>query len=53
MACAVAGLKSNGAVTIHNAESIRKSFPDFYDILKSVGAQIDILESSFSDAFND
>ena len=53
MACAVAGLKSNGAITIHNADSIKKSFPDFYAVLQSLGAQIDILESSFSDAFND
>jgi 3-phosphoshikimate 1-carboxyvinyltransferase len=53
MACAVAGLKSNGAITINEAEAINKSFPDFYSVLKSLGAQIDIRESSFSDAFND
>jgi 3-phosphoshikimate 1-carboxyvinyltransferase len=52
MACAVAGLKSNGAITINEAEAINKSFPDFYSVLKNLGAQIDILESSFSDAFN-
>jgi 3-phosphoshikimate 1-carboxyvinyltransferase len=53
MACAVAGLRSTGSIVIQNAESINKSFPDFYTVLKSLGAQVDILESSFSDAFND
>ena len=53
MACAVAGLKSNGPIVIQNAESINKSFPDFYTVLKTAGARIEILESSFSDAFND
>jgi 3-phosphoshikimate 1-carboxyvinyltransferase len=53
MACAVAGLKSNGAITINEAEAINKSFPDFYSVMQTLGAQIDIRESSFSDAFND
>jgi 3-phosphoshikimate 1-carboxyvinyltransferase len=53
MACAVAALRSTGAIIIQHAESINKSFPDFYTVLKSLGAQVDILESSFSDAIND
>ena len=53
MACAVAGLRSNGAITINEAEAINKSFPDFYSVMQTLGAQIDIRESSFSDALND
>ncbi|MES2372667.1 MAG: 3-phosphoshikimate 1-carboxyvinyltransferase [Bacteroidota bacterium] len=40
MACAVAGLKANGEVVIEEAEAINKSYPDFYDHLKKLGATI-------------
>jgi 3-phosphoshikimate 1-carboxyvinyltransferase len=41
MACAVAALKAGGPVTISDADAISKSYPDFYEDLKSVGARID------------
>lgn len=40
MACAVAGLKAAGAVTIEVAEAINKSYPDFYDDIKKLGGQL-------------
>ena len=42
MACAVAALKANGAVVIDEAEAINKSYPDFYDHLKQLGASLSI-----------
>lgn len=40
MSCAVAALKAEGATTIEEAEAINKSYPDFYDHLKTLGAQV-------------
>lgn len=40
MACAVAGLRANGAVVIEEADAINKSYPTFYEHLKLLGAQI-------------
>ncbi len=40
MACAVAALKAEGDVMIEEAEAINKSFPDFYEHLKKLGAII-------------
>lgn len=40
MACAVAALKADGQVTIEDAEAINKSYPDFYDHLKQLGADL-------------
>lgn len=40
MACATAALKADGAVTIEEAEAINKSYPDFYDHLKELGATV-------------
>ncbi len=40
MACAVAALKANGETTIHNAEAINKSYPDFYDHLQKLNANV-------------
>ena len=40
MACAVAGLKAMGEVTIEEADAINKSYPAFYDHLKHLGAII-------------
>ncbi len=40
MACAVAGLKANGGVTVEEAEAINKSYPDFYGHLKKLGTTI-------------
>jgi 3-phosphoshikimate 1-carboxyvinyltransferase len=40
MACAIAGLPASGEVVIEEAEAINKSYPDFYDHLKKLGAVI-------------
>jgi 3-phosphoshikimate 1-carboxyvinyltransferase len=40
MACAVAALKANGEVTIEDAEAINKSYPNFYEHLKQLGAPV-------------
>ncbi len=42
MACAVAGLKAEGDVTIEEAEAINKSYPDFYEHLKLLGASLSL-----------
>ena len=42
MACAVAALKANGEVIIEEAEAINKSYPDFYEHLQKLGANINI-----------
>jgi 3-phosphoshikimate 1-carboxyvinyltransferase len=42
MACAVAALNANGEVLIEEAEAINKSYPDFYEHLKKLGAQVKI-----------
>ncbi len=42
MACAVAGLKAEGDVTIEEAEAINKSYPDFYEHLKLLGASVSL-----------
>jgi 3-phosphoshikimate 1-carboxyvinyltransferase len=40
MACAVAGLKANNEVIIEEAEAINKSYPNFYEHLKQLGATV-------------
>lgn len=40
MACAVAGLKATGFTIIEEAEAINKSYPDFYEHLKHLGAVV-------------
>ena len=40
MACAVAALKADGDTIIDEAQSVNKSYPDFYDDIKSLGAQV-------------
>ncbi|CAN5475314.1 3-phosphoshikimate 1-carboxyvinyltransferase [soil metagenome] len=40
MACAVAALKAEGITTIEEADAINKSYPDFYEHLKKLGAQV-------------
>ena len=40
MACAVAGLCADGDVIIADADAINKSYPDFYDHLQQLGADI-------------
>ena len=41
MACAVAGLKAGAAMVIHNADAVDKSYPDFYEHLKTLGASLE------------
>ncbi len=42
MACAVAALKANGETIIEEADAINKSYPDFYEHLKSMGASVSL-----------
>jgi len=44
MACAVAALRADGPVTIGNADAINKSYPDFYEHLKKLGAVVGNVE---------
>ncbi len=44
MACATAALCGSKTVEIFGADSVRKSYPEFYDNLKSLGATILIVE---------
>jgi 3-phosphoshikimate 1-carboxyvinyltransferase len=41
MACAVAALKANGATVLHEGDAVKKSYPDFYEDLKMLGAEIE------------
>ena len=40
MACAVAALNASGETVIEEAEAINKSYPDFYEHLKSLGVHL-------------
>jgi len=40
MACAVAALKADSTVVIVEADAINKSYPDFYEHLKILGAGV-------------
>lgn len=40
MACAVAGLKATSEMVIEEAQAVKKSYPDFYSDLQSLGAQL-------------
>jgi 3-phosphoshikimate 1-carboxyvinyltransferase len=42
MACAVAALKAEGDTIIEEADAIKKSYPDFYSDLKSLGAAVSL-----------
>ncbi len=42
MACAVAALGAAGEVTIEEAEAVNKSYPDFYEHLKLLGANVSL-----------
>lgn len=41
MALAAAALKSDGTIVINNAEAVAKSYPDFFEDLKSIGGKVD------------
>jgi 3-phosphoshikimate 1-carboxyvinyltransferase len=42
MACAVAALNAEGETTIDEADAVKKSYPDFYDDLKKLGADVSL-----------
>lgn len=42
MACAVAALKANSEMVIEEAQAVNKSYPDFYEHLKMLGADISL-----------
>ena len=42
MACAVAALKAGGETRIEGADAVNKSYPDFYDDLKKLGADVSL-----------
>ncbi len=42
MAAAVAALRAEGDTTIEDAEAINKSYPDFYEHLKALGAVLNV-----------
>ncbi len=44
MAAAIAGLRASGPIEIENAESINKSYPQFYNDLKKLSIDINIIE---------
>lgn len=43
MACAVAALKTNGITEIEEAGAVKKSYPDFYEDLKKLGAGVSLI----------
>jgi len=42
MACAVAALKADGETIIEEAGAVKKSYPDFFNDLKSLGASVSL-----------
>ena len=42
MACAIAGLKADSEMVIEEAEAIKKSYPGFWDDLKTLGASVSL-----------
>jgi 3-phosphoshikimate 1-carboxyvinyltransferase len=44
MACAVAALGADDKTNIHDAEAVNKSYPDFFDHLKSLNAKVQIAQ---------
>lgn len=42
MACAIAALKAKGETIIEEADAINKSYPDFYEHLKLLGASVSL-----------
>ena len=45
MACAVAALNATGETVIEEAEAINKSYPDFYEHIQSLGADVAIVNN--------
>lgn len=43
MACSIAALKATGETIVEDAEAINKSYPDFYEHLKMLGADVSLI----------
>lgn len=43
MACAILGLASEGETVIRNAECVSKSYPSFFDDLRSIGGEVEVV----------
>lgn len=43
MAAAIAATRASGPVTITDAQAVSKSYPDFFDVFKSLGGDMDVL----------
>ena len=48
MACAVAALKAESETIIEEAQAVNKSYPDFYEHIKALGAEINMQQSTFN-----
>ena len=48
MACAVAALKAEGETIIEEAGAVKKSYPDFFSDLKSLGASVSLPYQQFN-----
>lgn len=48
MACAVGGLKANSETIIEEAQAVKKSYPDFYNDLKKLGADVSLPYQHFN-----
>lgn len=48
MACAVAALRASEETVIEEAQAVKKSYPDFYNDLKSLGASVSLPFGSIS-----
>jgi 3-phosphoshikimate 1-carboxyvinyltransferase len=44
MATAVAGLKAEGKMVITGAEAVNKSYPQFWNNIKQLGAQLSLID---------
>jgi 3-phosphoshikimate 1-carboxyvinyltransferase len=42
LACAIAALKADGQTVIEEAQAVNKSYPDFYEDLKKLGAAVSV-----------
>lgn len=45
MACAVAAVKATGVTTIEEAQAVNKSYPDFYNHMQQLGAQVTVVKN--------
>jgi 3-phosphoshikimate 1-carboxyvinyltransferase len=43
MACAVAALKATGKIIVEEAEAINKSYPNFYEHLQLLNADVSLI----------